>query len=729
MPRRKSRRVRANSVTFSDLVAGEEATAVSTGHRRRRRRDSEEQSASAAHYSERVFATGDRYEGTYVDGLRDGHGTYVWAQTGDVYCGEWSVGAMHGEGEFLWASGARYQGTWSCGAMSGKGTKMLENGDEYEGDFVDGRAHGLGAKTYGCGDIHSGRYRNDQRCGHGTYRWSSGDVLHAAWRRGKLEGRGEMTSDRGDVCVATWRGDKVRGRRVAALRARLSSSHPRALRTRVWLRSCMAGAASSTRAGTRLWGSSAPTCGTGTACTCGAPATGCAASGATARWRALRRWNAWRAQPMRVRPHCSRGMRRYSRHARQVTGRAARRTAWGDERTARGTHSWAGSSTGCGTAAGATRGRARSAASPGCALSSVAPCCAATQRHFVARRAQTWAQGVPHGPGMLRIGSACWMVGVWRHGAPLAPAVLISGQRAWLVDQRAGVPEAFCAHPTAAGGSAAVAAGSDMAGGDAAGGDSAGGDAESAGDEVGSAGAAAAGSAGALGGWGSAVLDCLNSLKHGQHAGLQPFLQPPDAPHAAPVLPEQPPTRCRCLSRAAAARTPPQLVAWFMSATHCTPAPRASTSAAAAATADATATATATATPRPVAAAAAVSRASTPGSTPGLPPRPPPSFATPELPARRSRSRSRSMSIGDAQALDATPTEVTGSPELRPAHKQRRCEWVVPLPQRGAAGEFQWEQLVCMLGGGHFGDKPVGVDLMLRGVPRWRAMIRACTNP
>ena len=41
--------------------------------------------------------SGDRHEGYYKDGKRDGHGVYLWAN-GDKYSGMWRAGLMHGTG-------------------------------------------------------------------------------------------------------------------------------------------------------------------------------------------------------------------------------------------------------------------------------------------------------------------------------------------------------------------------------------------------------------------------------------------------------------------------------------------------------------------------------------------------------------------------------------------------------------------------------------------------------
>ena len=45
------------------------------------------------------FTTGDRFEGTYVDGKAEGFGTMTYSN-GDIYQGHWVAGEKHGTGVY-----------------------------------------------------------------------------------------------------------------------------------------------------------------------------------------------------------------------------------------------------------------------------------------------------------------------------------------------------------------------------------------------------------------------------------------------------------------------------------------------------------------------------------------------------------------------------------------------------------------------------------------------------
>ena len=54
---------------------------------------------------------GSRYEGGWVNNLRNGQGNYTYPN-GDVYEGEWYEKERHGQGSYTYAgSGATYKGT------------------------------------------------------------------------------------------------------------------------------------------------------------------------------------------------------------------------------------------------------------------------------------------------------------------------------------------------------------------------------------------------------------------------------------------------------------------------------------------------------------------------------------------------------------------------------------------------------------------------------------------
>ena len=48
---------------------------------------------------------GDRYEGNFINDLRDGYGVYTFARLGDKYEGSFKEGRLHGEGIMTYAGG------------------------------------------------------------------------------------------------------------------------------------------------------------------------------------------------------------------------------------------------------------------------------------------------------------------------------------------------------------------------------------------------------------------------------------------------------------------------------------------------------------------------------------------------------------------------------------------------------------------------------------------------
>ena len=68
-----------------------------------------------------VWANGDRYEGEYRDGKRNGQGNNFYAN-GHGHEGEYRDDKMHGQSKFFWANGDRYEGEYRDGKKHGQGT-------------------------------------------------------------------------------------------------------------------------------------------------------------------------------------------------------------------------------------------------------------------------------------------------------------------------------------------------------------------------------------------------------------------------------------------------------------------------------------------------------------------------------------------------------------------------------------------------------------------------------
>eukprot|EP00471_Norrisiella_sphaerica_P011568 CAMPEP_0184503092 /NCGR_PEP_ID=MMETSP0113_2-20130426/51681_1 /TAXON_ID=91329 /ORGANISM="Norrisiella sphaerica, Strain BC52" /LENGTH=193 /DNA_ID=CAMNT_0026892513 /DNA_START=30 /DNA_END=612 /DNA_ORIENTATION=+ len=93
-----------------------------------------------------TFPNGDKYEGTYADGKRNGRGKYSWSppksaeeeedqKSGTVYEGDFKGGKKHGEGVVKYEDGSEYRGEWKDGLKCGKGVYYYSNGDSYIGQW------------------------------------------------------------------------------------------------------------------------------------------------------------------------------------------------------------------------------------------------------------------------------------------------------------------------------------------------------------------------------------------------------------------------------------------------------------------------------------------------------------------------------------------------------------------------------------------------------------------
>lgn len=94
-----------------------------------------------SHYNK----TGDRYEGKYKNGKRNGFGVYLF-HSGDKYSGQWKDGTMHGKGSWIWSNGDSYEGDFERGQMTGNGV-LHSHKCTIHGSFVNGEVHGYAVKV------------------------------------------------------------------------------------------------------------------------------------------------------------------------------------------------------------------------------------------------------------------------------------------------------------------------------------------------------------------------------------------------------------------------------------------------------------------------------------------------------------------------------------------------------------------------------------------------------
>ena len=91
------------------------------------------------------YDNGGVYEGTFVDGRQQGHGTYR-LPSGYEYTGEWVEGRIEGEGQATFPNGSVYVGHFLAGQPDGKGRITYADGGSYEGDWKAGPHRGPGRR-------------------------------------------------------------------------------------------------------------------------------------------------------------------------------------------------------------------------------------------------------------------------------------------------------------------------------------------------------------------------------------------------------------------------------------------------------------------------------------------------------------------------------------------------------------------------------------------------------
>ena len=76
-----------------------------------------------------LYPNGDTYFGEFMDGIREGRGTYTYATKGEKYDGEWKKNAKHGIGKMTYEKAGEYNGFWENGRRHGEGVFNYANGD------------------------------------------------------------------------------------------------------------------------------------------------------------------------------------------------------------------------------------------------------------------------------------------------------------------------------------------------------------------------------------------------------------------------------------------------------------------------------------------------------------------------------------------------------------------------------------------------------------------------
>ena len=108
------------------------------------------------------WPSGEKYEGSFKDGLFDGEGRYTLPKR--VYEGVWSQGELNGSGalkandQYL----VEYTGNFVNGRLEGYGVGKFSDGNKYEGYWKNSKKEGKGKLWTSAGEIYTGSFVHDQ---------------------------------------------------------------------------------------------------------------------------------------------------------------------------------------------------------------------------------------------------------------------------------------------------------------------------------------------------------------------------------------------------------------------------------------------------------------------------------------------------------------------------------------------------------------------------------------
>ena len=88
-----------------------------------------------------LFPDGSIYEGQWQYDRIHGQGIYI-SCNGDRYDGNFNCGLKEGHGTMKYKSGNTYRGQWRNDTLWGNGVFHFKNGNKYEGTFVNGLFEG-----------------------------------------------------------------------------------------------------------------------------------------------------------------------------------------------------------------------------------------------------------------------------------------------------------------------------------------------------------------------------------------------------------------------------------------------------------------------------------------------------------------------------------------------------------------------------------------------------------
>ncbi|PON29894.1 hypothetical protein TGAM01_v201260 [Trichoderma gamsii] len=138
------------------------------------------------------------YDGWFANDKRSGAGTLNYVQTGVSYTGQWSKDVPSGKGTWKWADGSWWESTWGgsngkTASGSGRTRRLFANGDLYEGETTNHEMTGTGKVTLSSGEVYRGQVKNSKRHGQGSFKTLDEMLYEGKWVYNNKSGRFRIT--------------------------------------------------------------------------------------------------------------------------------------------------------------------------------------------------------------------------------------------------------------------------------------------------------------------------------------------------------------------------------------------------------------------------------------------------------------------------------------------------------------------------------------------------------
>jgi hypothetical protein len=179
------------------------------------------------------YPNGDVYDGTFLNGVRDGRGTMTYAEQGTKYEGEWKNNLKEGIGKMTFGTEGEYTGHFVAGQRSGEGVyKYLKTKDLYSGSWKNGLKHGKGTFIFfdtkmkivgdwfngqimkgkwifANGTYFEGKFENNYPKGEGVWHFANGNVIKGEFTHELKEIAASGKQPEKKITVIDWKTEKT----------------------------------------------------------------------------------------------------------------------------------------------------------------------------------------------------------------------------------------------------------------------------------------------------------------------------------------------------------------------------------------------------------------------------------------------------------------------------------------------------------------------------------------